>query len=119
MDISDIMQRHKEAATAWHKIKDAEFLVRMPTRRQVVEMVGGINAASPTVSEMFEMVDRCVRFVENWRGMTGPDGAEVPFDPDLLQSLVDNDAEVGPELIGVVMGEFNAHEAQVAEEKKA
>lgn len=119
MDLTDIMQRHDAAAAKWHKIKDAEFLIRLPTRRQVVEMVTGVDAAAPSVSEMFLMVDRCLGFVQDWRGMVGADGAEVPFDPELLQALVDDDVEIGQELVSIVMGEFNAREAQVVEEKKA
>ena len=118
MDISDIMQRHAESTATWHTIKYGEFMVRLPTRRQVVEMVTGINAAAPSIEEMFSMVDRCLGFVEDWRGMYGADGTEVDFDPALLQAVVDDDIEIGQELVNIVMGEFNAREAQVVEEKK-
>ena len=118
MDISEILKRRDECRAAWHTIKGAEFKVRLPSRREMVLLVADVNTKKPSMADMFSMVDRCLAFVEDWRGVVDAEQAEIEFDADTLAVITDDDVELGQALVDLVMTGYRVHEDRVAEEKK-
>jgi hypothetical protein len=119
MDLQEILKRHGDAALQWHTVEGVELLIRMPTRRQFVDKIAsGLNLKNPTRSDLFTMVDRCRPLVEDWRGMVGADKVEIPFSPDLLETMTDEDLDFGNALSGVVLDDFNNRTEQIDAEKK-
>lgn len=119
MDVSGIIARARENRLEWHPLGGAEVRIRRPTRRQVVELLDGVDPVNPSTAEMFRTVDRCVAFVEDWRGVNDEAGQPVAFSGELLQAWLDEDIEAGQALVDLIVGRFNAHEQEVAGEKKA
>lgn len=119
MDISGIMARHEANRARWLTVGGVDLLVRRPSRREVVVLVEGIEAANPRMVDVFEMVRRCLPFVEDWRNVTDADGQAVPFNPETLAIVVDDDLDLGHGIVDAVMGEYQTEQAEVAAEKKA
>lgn len=118
MDISHILDRVKNDSIVEHGIADGVIYVRRPTRREVIQLLDGVDPVRATVLDMFTAADRMAPLVVDWHGFTA-DGAPVAFSQEIFRAWQAECVDEASELVEKVVREFNECQAALAAEKKA